>query len=126
MQKNPILNFKINLSNRYDMIDSVIYQNLMDTNIEEFIIFPDSSILTKSQCNKISKKINIETFFDYSSKYFSNSFITNEISPYMIVMCDGNFTNLDNILYDDSTVDYLNQMGLNIYFWEALVISYDS
>ena len=97
---------------------SPIYQDLKIKSVPKVLIYPESEILIESQ----SKKISDYTFFDYYNDFFQDTFITKEKTPYLICFCDGYFTNLDNIIYETPVRDYLNKVGLHIYFWEMIVL----
>jgi hypothetical protein len=103
----------INLKNT----DNPVYQNLQIKGIPEVLIYENSSMATR----EISEKINRFNFFKYIDRYYNDTFISNETTPYLICFCDGSFTNLDEINYDSEIIEYLNKVGLHVYLWELIV-----
>jgi hypothetical protein len=104
---------QINLSNS----DNPIYQNLSIDGIPDVLIYENSAIVTRNTVKNISRF----DYFSYLDKYYQDTFIVNETTPYLICFCDGSFTHLDQINYDEPIIQYLNKKGLHIYFWELIV-----
>jgi hypothetical protein len=122
----PVLNKKFKIDSEYELTDG-IYNNLRINGVNEFFILPDSSILTHSIAKKLK---NTEAFNskDFIQKLidFQNCKFFRKNTPIMIVFTTGNFTNLDNIVYEKPIQEYLNRKGLDVYLWEMRVYLFNS
>ena len=114
-----------------DKSSEPVYQQLMIPGVPEVLIYENGEILTRLQSKKIPRQdceIVLELActireFVFEHTEFNNLFVNQSELPYLICFCDGYFTNLDNIIYETPVRDYLNKVGLHIYFWELPVLS---
>jgi len=89
------------------LLGDVIYVNCK----HEYVITCESKIVTRNNFT--------EEFFRYFDKYVAPTFISDNKVPYIIITAEGNFKHLDNIKFNQQTIDYLNKTGFEIYLWET-------
>ena len=119
--KIPIYNTRFSGIKKYQLRDDIVYQDLKIKGVDELLIFPNSSILTKAA----AKKIRDKTFFDQEYNRFKNTKIGQTQKPIMISMIDGFYTNLDKIIYESPVRNFLNKKGLDIYLYEMPIFTLD-
>ena len=95
----------------FDWDDKMVYLKYH----KDFVIDQHSCCATRADNN--SKK-----YFDYFDKYLKTTFLKNKKNPYIIIDCEGFFTNLDNIQFKKSLINTCNIQGLDIYLWEIPII----
>jgi len=100
---------------------SPVYQDLKINKMPKILIYEGNSILIE----EVSRRSNQYTFFDYFDEFYQNTFLENKKTPFLICFCDGAFKNLDTLVYDSPVVEYLNNTGLHIYFWEMIQLGLD-
>lgn len=113
MSQRPIKNF----DTREPTCFSIVFENLIGVS-KKRIIFNDGSFLYSDQCIKLNRY----TFFDYFNDHYQETFVNNFQTPYLICTCCGSFPHLENINYDDSTINFLNKHGLNIFLYETIFL----
>jgi len=89
-----------------------IYENLLDR--KKRVILSNNNILySTSDTNEFN-------FFDFYDLYYKDHYFDKLTTPHLI--CTGAFTMpyLEDILYDNETINYLNTHGLEIYLFEIL------
>lgn len=90
----------------------VVYQDLK--------INAPSIILKNNEVVFDNQSIDDYSFFDYFKDYYTDTFLQNFATPYMIYTGVGQITQLENLFLDQKTCQYLNQTGLDIFFYENL------
>ena len=82
----------------------------------------DSPRVILSNGNVITRSDQTEryNFLDYYTDHCLHSYINEIKKPIIVCAADGSLFNLENIRYDNETIDYLNQEGIDIFLWEIL------
>lgn len=94
----------------------VVYQDLKLKNLSPVIINSNGNIISKKNCQ-------VPSFFDYYDKIIDH--VMHKVKhPFLIIEAEGSFTHLKNIRYTNKTVQYLNAVGLHIYFRELPYIGF--
>lgn len=100
---------------------NILYENLLLDNRTPRIYFHDGKHLKKSKNDLFPEY----TFFDFYEDHYKNTFIDKSNTPHMIITAAGMIVHLDNINYKPEIVEYLNQQGLEIYFYESIFFDSD-
>ena len=83
------------------------------------IIFRDGSRFTHDSL----KLVGINSFFDHYETFFKNSEFLKTSTAYLICTGCGSLKQLEDYYYDEETIIYLNDNGLDIYLYEDLYVS---
>jgi hypothetical protein len=90
----------------------VVYQDLK--------IESPSLILRNNKVIFENQQLDDYSFFEYFNDYYQDTFLYNFSTPYMIYTGVGQITQLENLLLNQETQHYLNQKGLDIFFYENI------
>jgi hypothetical protein len=105
----------IDTFNKY--VASVIYQNFLNFQKRKIILYDGS---------EFDDDIDVKefTFFDMLDlKYVQETFIGKYKTPHIISSVIGSTPQLENLFYDNETIEYLNKFGLHIFQFD--VITFD-
>jgi hypothetical protein len=101
---------------RSELYFCVVYENLYPTKAHSRrLILDDSSIITDSDI------VSGYSFFDYYRELYKNTYLDKLLVPHLVYTGLGNIRQLETMIYDKTTQDYLNQQGLEIYLYETLL-----
>lgn len=109
-----------NLTYQFDYFD-LVYENLYPANpSKRRALMNDGRILTKSE--------DTETYnwFDYYQDHFAGNYFDEIDHPHLVVASVGTIFGIEDLIYDQETIDYLNTTGLHIYMWDNLFMSFGS
>lgn len=112
---NPIDRWTVNTT------FNIVYENLLLDDRQPRIIFSDGRHLKKEK----NSVFPAHTFFDFYNKYYKSTFIDKSKIPHIIVTASGMIPHLDKIIYNEDIVNHLNNLGLEIYFYESIFFDSD-
>lgn len=118
MKQSPFEDYSWeNLTYQFDYFDCV-YENLYPDNLESRKIIMNSGEVLRNSLD--TKDYN---FFDYYKDHFKDQYFDQLKTPHLILISVGTVFAIEQLIYDNETIDYLNQNGLEIYLWDNLFIS---
>jgi hypothetical protein len=105
----------------------------MPTLTETFVLYQrlgrsddDAVVINlENKASKFSTLPEADYFLNYYNNNLKNTFINNIKTPMMFWRGHGYIFQLDDLMYDSDTVEYLNEHGLEIYLYENMFFSHD-
>ena len=97
------------------------------TAYDNFVLYEKLFIDDNRACLTL---VDGKQIYDDSAYYFhfyrwaiQPTWVSNDLTPHMIFGSKGYIPQLENKVYDQTTINYLNKYGLNIYLYEVLTFS---
>jgi hypothetical protein len=100
----------------------VVYENLLLPSRPRALINDDSQFIFEQEARALS----YDTFFNFYDSHLMESFIENETTPHLLIETEGAFKHLDNFVYNNGIIEYLNATGLHIYLKELPYFGLDA
>jgi hypothetical protein len=102
---------------RHETYFCVLYENLYpEIAGSSKLILEDGSIINEYDNSESY------TFFDYYDDFYKDTVLDNENTPHLLYTGVGSIKQFETIVYDSSTINYLNDKGLNIYLYETVLV----
>jgi hypothetical protein len=107
-----------NLTYQWDYFD-LIYENLYPEDISRRrAVMNDGRVITKSE------DTDEYNWFDYYQDHFQGNYFDEITHPHLVIASVGTIFAIEKLIYDQITIEYLNQKGLHIYMWDNLFMSF--
>jgi hypothetical protein len=102
-----------------EFYNHVVYQNFLAPRFENTLLLKNGGVFTENSL----KVVGIDSFINFYRTVYENSCLALETTPHLVCTGCGSLKQLENLIYDQDIVEYLNQSGLAIYLYEDVYTS---